>query len=87
MRDKRFCTGDLVAFRLADAMCPEFERIVAQIGPDLMMSGEVVMLSDRGGRKEHFAIVNVTGINAPLIVPMQKLSDGAITGADVVRGH
>ena len=74
-----------MAFRLTDALCPEFEQLVGQIGPDLTVSGEVVLLSDRGGEKAHFAIVNVRGINAALIVPIQKLYEPAADVAPLCR--
>lgn len=74
-----------MAFRLTDALCPELEQLLAQIGPDLTVSGEVVLLSDRGGDKAHFAIVNVVGISAALIVPIQKLHEPAADDADVAR--
>ena len=74
-----------VAFRLTDALCPEFEQLVAQIGPDLTVSGEVVLLSDRGVETAHFAIVNVLGIKAALIVPIQKLHEPAADDAAVAR--
>jgi len=82
---KQLSTGMRVAFRLTDALCPDFEQLVAQIGPDLTVSGEVVLLSDRGSEKAHFAIVNVAGINAALIVPVQKLHEPATNDANVAR--
>ena len=85
MSGKLLSTGMRVAFRLTDALCPEIEQLLAQIGPDLTVSGEVVLLSDRGGDKAHFAIVNVMGINAALIVPVQKLHEAAVDDVDVAR--
>lgn len=85
MYSERVNTGSRVAFRIADARCPAFEQIIAQIGPDLTVSGEVVLLSDSGSDKDHFVIVNVDGINAPLIVPVKKLHAGLRAGDDDVQ--
>jgi len=71
--NERFKTGAQVAFRLADATCPEWESIVAQIGSELIVSGEIVLMSDSGRQTDHFAIVQVSGIAAPLVVPVCKL--------------
>ncbi len=73
-------TGARVAFRLSDAVCPEFEQVVAQIGPELEVAGEVVLFSDRGSDKNFFAIVQVEGLAAPLIVPV-----GCLNGRIVAR--
>ncbi len=84
LSEKRLTTGAQVAFRLGDAICPDFDQVIVQTGPDLAVAGEVVLLSDRGKDKEYFAIVNVPGINAPLVVPVAKLRDGnLIDEADV----
>jgi hypothetical protein len=80
---KSFNAGCRVAFQLGDAVCPEFEQIIAQTGPDLTVAGEIVMFSDRGTEAEHFAIVQVTGIHAPLIVPVERLHSGATAEAAV----
>jgi hypothetical protein len=73
-------SGNYVAFQLSDVMCPDLEQLLAQIGPELSVAGEVVMLSDNGEQQEHFAIVNVTGIAMPLIVPVAKLSESQRIG-------
>ncbi len=72
--EMKFSTGHQVAFQLADVICPDFEQITDQLGPDLSVAGEVTLLSDRGGEKGQFAVVQVRGINAPLIVPVGRLS-------------
>ena len=65
--------GSPVAFRVGDVVCPDVGRIVAHIGPDVRVCGEVAFLSDRGGEKAHFAIISASGIETPLIVPVAKL--------------
>jgi hypothetical protein len=60
-------------FRLADVICPDSDVIQQQLTPGLEVSGQVVFLSDRGSERDSFAIVEVEGITAPLIVPVERL--------------
>lgn len=73
MGDWRVKLGRYCRFRLADVVCPEQRDIQIQITSDLEVSGEVVFLSDDGGRKDRFAVIEVAGIVAPLIVPVERL--------------
>lgn len=70
-----------MAFRLIDVVCPDFEQIVQQLGPELPVSGLVAFVSDRGAEEGCFAIVDVNGIHTPLIVPAAciTLVDNAAT--------
>lgn len=75
-----------MAFRLIDVVCPDFEQVVNQLGPELRVTGQVAFVSDRGTQKGCFAIVDVSGIHTPLIVPMAlvtPLSNGE-RGADAL---
>ena len=84
MSEIRIKTGSRVAFHLEDVICPDFDQIMSQIGPDLAVTGEIVLLSDRGEEAGHFAIVNVPGIHGPLIVPVGKVrTSTGVDGADV----
>ena len=74
MSDVRLKTGAEVVFRLGDAICPDFEQIADQLGPDLAVNGEVVLLSDGGSQKMKFAVIDVRGICTPLIVPVRMLN-------------
>ena len=67
--------GQVVSFTIGDAVCPEADQVVPQIGPDLAVTGEVIYLSDRGDQKDHFAVISVEGIHALLIVPIGRLCD------------
>ncbi len=76
--------GASVAFRLIDVVCPDFDQVVNQLGPELRVTGQVAFVSDRGTQEGCFAIVDVSGIHTPLIVPMARvtpLSNGE-NGAD-----
>ncbi len=49
-------------------------QIANQLGPDLAVNGEVVLLSDSGSQKMKFAVIDVQGICTPLIVPVRMLN-------------
>jgi hypothetical protein len=67
-------SGASVAFRLGDATCPDQQQVLSQIGPNVTVCGEVVFLSDRGFEKRYYAIVSATGIDTPIVVPVEKLT-------------
>jgi len=65
--------GQKYHFRLVDVICPDQHEVRMQVTSDLEVSGEVVFLSDSGGEKESFAVVEVAGIGSPLIIPVERL--------------
>lgn len=85
MSDRRPTTGSRVSFRLIDVVCPEYDRIISEMGPELAVMGEVVLQSDRGVERDGFVIVQVPGIAAPLVVPAEKLLDVVDTTRDALR--
>lgn len=62
--------GSLVRFRIASVLCPETETIAKKITDRLEVTGRVVFLSDAGEKPDHFAVIEVTGIMSPLVVPV-----------------
>ena len=66
--------GASVAFRLIDVVCPDFDQVVNQLGPELRVTGRVAFVSDRGTQEGCFAIIDVSGIHTPLIVPMERVT-------------
>jgi hypothetical protein len=68
-----FKNGSIASFNVADVVCPDLLQITNQIGPELEISGEVDYLSDGGDPSRKFAVINVPGIYAPLIVPVERL--------------
>ena len=65
--------GENVRFALGKVICPGLDELYKQIGSDLEIEGQVVFLSDYGNLRGHFAIVQVSGIHVPLIVPVESL--------------
>lgn len=66
-------SGSLASFRIGDAMAPEAMVAVRFAGPELIVRGRVTYLSDSGQRKNHFAIVEVSGVPSPVVVPVACL--------------
>jgi len=66
-------SGALVRFRLANVVCPDSEIILEKTTGYLELTGRVVLLSDAGKEKNYYAVVEVNGIAAPLIVPVNQV--------------
>lgn len=73
MKTRTFKAGSYASFNVADVICPDLGQITHQIGPELEVSGEIDYLSDSGEPDRKFAVINVSGIHAPLIVPVERL--------------
>jgi hypothetical protein len=70
---KEIGAGTLVRFDLASVVCPDQENIVEKITSRLGLTGKVVMLSDAGEKVNHYAVVRVSGIMSPVVVPVDSL--------------
>ncbi len=66
--------GTHVQFSLSSVVCPNVEDVIEKVTGRLALTGEVVMLSDSGEKKDRFAVVQVKGIAAPLVVPIEELN-------------
>jgi hypothetical protein len=65
--------GQRFRFRLGDVICPDRHEAISQITPELEVNGKVVFLSDQGEQAERFAVLEVSGLYSPLIVPLERL--------------
>jgi hypothetical protein len=70
---KELESGVPVRFQLSKAVCPEFCQLLENITDRLDVTGRVVYLSDAGEKKDFYAVVEVCGIETPLIVPVDQL--------------
>ena len=77
MQSSKLISGQSVVFQLKDAVCPDFSESVRAIGPELLVTGNIVFFSDGCDRKEQFAIIEVAGIHTPLIVSTECLKSVA----------
>ena len=66
-------SGQMVRFQLSQVVCPEHDHLIKKITEGLELSGRIVYLSDGGDQKDFYAIVEVSGIATPLIIPVSQL--------------
>ena len=71
-------SGTRVRFALSRVICPDIDEVFRQTDSKLEVEGQVVFLSDYGGLRQHFAIVQVQGIHVPLIVQVEDLELGNV---------
>ncbi len=62
-----------VRFRLADVFNQTPHELLEAATQDLIIEGVVVAFSDSGDKRKAFAVVQVRGIEGPVIVPWNKL--------------
>jgi len=65
--------GSRVNFSLSSVICPDIENVLEKLTSRLGLVGQVVMLSDSGEMRNHYAVVQVGGIMSPLVIPVSKL--------------
>jgi hypothetical protein len=62
-----------VRFKICDAYHPDPTQILLDLHSNDLLVGQVVDVSDSGLQKEVFVIVQVEGIEAPIVVPVERL--------------
>lgn len=62
-----------VSFRIVDVYIPDPLKILMDLHGDDILQGKVIDLSDNGTEKEAFMIVEVEGIEQPVIVPAGRI--------------
>ena len=77
-------SGCVARFKLSSAVCPDIGDIRRKINGSLDVVGTVVLLSDAGSKKDHFAVIQVSGIMTPLIVPVDKIETFSVASQDDV---
>jgi len=70
---KQLESGTPVRFQLSKAVCPAFYQILENMAECLEVTGRVVYLSDAGEKKDFYAVVEVCGLETPLIIPVDQL--------------
>jgi hypothetical protein len=76
--DRELRPGERVNFRLGDIHLPDLAEVIARMTEDTELQGTVSLLSDQGGHRAAFAVIEVKGILMPLIVPascIKRLAD------------
>jgi hypothetical protein len=62
-----------VRFKVCDVYHPDPTQVLLDLHGNDPLTGKVVDVSDSGSRKEAFVIVKVEGIEAPIVVPVERL--------------
>jgi hypothetical protein len=62
-----------VQFKIRDVYHPDPTQVLADLYGDDFLTGKVVALSDSGMQKDAFAVVEVEGIEALLIVLVERI--------------
>ena len=65
--------NSLRVFKLKDVFFPESADVMSKATPELKLKGKVIDFSDSGKSKREFAILEVEGIQGPVVVPVEKL--------------
>jgi hypothetical protein len=60
-------------FKLRDVFFPEVGDVMGRATPELKLRGRIIDFSDSGRDQKQYAIVEVEGIDGPLVVPVAKL--------------
>ncbi len=62
-----------VRFRICDARVPERDEILRELHGRDLLQGRIVDLSDAGFEHGAFAVVEVSGLHRPVVVPVTKV--------------
>lgn len=66
-------TNKKVIVRVKDIECPDAEIVLANLTADAELVGHIRFLSDGSQRSDEFAIVEASGLQAPLVVRIERL--------------
>jgi hypothetical protein len=64
-----------VSFRILDVYSPDPAKILIDLHGGDILQGKVIDLSDNGTEKEAFLVVEVEGIEQPVILPASRILD------------
>jgi DUF917 family protein len=65
--------GRRVAFAVKDIYFPALAAVLAQLHGNDVLSGQIVDVSDSGRQHEAFAVVRVDGLEAPVVIAMERI--------------
>lgn len=64
-----------VRFKISDIYMPEPELLLWHLHCNDLLEGKVIEMSDSGRLKEAFAVVEVGGMEQPVIVPVDLIQE------------
>jgi hypothetical protein len=62
-----------VRFKICDVYHPDPAQVLSELHSDDLLTGKVIDLSDSGMQKDAFAVVEVEGTEAMVIVPVERI--------------
>ena len=62
-----------VNFKIKDVYVPDPAQICLDLHGDDLLQGEIIDVSDSGFQKNVFAVVEVEGLDQPVVVPMDRI--------------
>ena len=65
--------GRWVQFAIRDIYFPSTEAVLDELHGDDELSGQIVDTSDRGGEAAGFLVVQVSGVEAPIVIPIERV--------------
>jgi hypothetical protein len=65
--------GRRVAFAVKDVYFPAPAAVLGQLHGNEVISGQVVDVSDSGGQLEAFAVVRIDGLEAPVVIAIERI--------------
>ena len=66
-----------VRFKVCDVYVPSPEALLVALHGSDLLQGRVIDLSDSGVQSEVFAVVEVTGLTQPVIIPVDRVLDAS----------
>jgi hypothetical protein len=63
----------LVHFRIRDVYYPEPQNVLAELHGDDLLQGRVIDVTDNQGREGAYAVIQVDGLEKPLIVAITRI--------------
>jgi len=60
-------------FKLGDVFFPDGDEVIGRTTPELKLCGRIIDFTDSGRSKNEYAILQVDGIEGPVVVPVSKL--------------
>jgi hypothetical protein len=62
-----------VHFRIRDVYYPDAVHVLDKLHGEDLLQGKVIDMSDNGDRNGAFAVVEVDGMEQPVVVPVQHI--------------
>jgi hypothetical protein len=62
-----------IHFKVCDVYIPDPEKLLIELYGNDLIQGKVIDISDSGAQQGIFAVVQVEGLEQPVIVPVERI--------------